>query len=96
MQIPVNENTDIQWLLDQIFFELDGAVQAGTYGRAWVLVDDEGRRYNDMGMSWAKRQLGLEQDPRSIPEVGILPGAHLAAMWKGRFGKSAQLSQTTS
>jgi hypothetical protein len=79
VHIPVDDGTSIQSLLDQIFFELDSTVQPGTYGRAWVLVDEKGEQLSEMGMSWARKRLGQERDPRTIAAVGILPGAHLTA-----------------
>jgi hypothetical protein len=84
LQIPVGPETSVQWLLDTIFFALDPAVEPNTYGRAWMLIDDDGNQYAEMGRSWARDHLKRDKDPRTIDEVGILPGSHLTAILKGR------------
>ncbi|HVL86903.1 MAG TPA: hypothetical protein VM681_02680 [Candidatus Thermoplasmatota archaeon] len=51
-----------------------GRLPRGNYARTWVLQDAEsGRRFTNMGSRW-RRANGVEQDDRSLEEIGILPG----------------------
>jgi hypothetical protein len=79
VHVTATEDTSVQWLLDTIFFELDDSVDPSTYGVSWIMVDDDGKEYSDMGRHWAQTQK-LPTDPRSIAEVGIFPGSHLTAI----------------
>jgi len=82
LRIPVTTKTEVGDLMDQIWFELNGRVEPFTYNRAWILTSCvDGRRYPDMGSTWAKRQ-GLKRDRRPISEVGIKPGDCLKAIIK--------------
>lgn len=83
LHFPVNNETKVQALLNEIYFELDQVVEPGTYGKSWVLVDEEGREYADMGISWADEH-NLMGDSRTISEVGIFPGGHFTAIEKSR------------
>jgi hypothetical protein len=83
LHIPVSSDTGIQSVLNEIYFALSPAVEPVTYDRFWVLIDDDNNEYSGMGMSWADEQ-DLEADPRTILEVGILPGSRLTAVPKKR------------
>jgi hypothetical protein len=84
LQIPVTADTAVQSLLDQVYFALPPSIKPGTYGSAWILIGKDNTPYADMGMSWAQKTLNRTRDPRTIADVGILPGDHLAAVVKGR------------
>ncbi|GII67227.1 hypothetical protein Skr01_73120 [Sphaerisporangium krabiense] len=72
-------------LLDLVYFALSDRVRPYSYGAEWVLRDsDADKVYLDMGRDWARRHLGIEQDPRSLQTVGIRPGARLVVAWAGR------------
>jgi hypothetical protein len=79
LQIPVAENMEIDHFLNSIYFALSPAVEPFTYGRAWILVDEHGREYTDMGTIWANSR-NLPSDLRPITEVGIEPGSRLTAV----------------
>jgi hypothetical protein len=83
LHLPLSGETKVQALLNEIFFELDPVVEPGSYGRSWVLIDEEGREYADMGISWAEEH-NLMGDSRSISEVGILPGSRYTAIAKSK------------
>ena len=83
LHIPVSLETGIQSMLNEIYFALSSAVEPATYDRSWVLTDDDNNEYSGMGMSWAAEQK-LDEDPRTLLEVGILPGSHLTAVPKKR------------
>ena len=83
LHIPVSLETGIQSMLNEIYFALSSAVEPATYDRSWVLTDDDDNEYSGMGMSWAAEQK-LDEDPRTLLEVGILPGSHLTAVPKKR------------
>jgi hypothetical protein len=90
VQIAVTEETKIQVLLNMLYFELDDVVEPGTYDVSWIMVDDDGNEYPNMGMHWAEGR-GLDRDPRTISEVGILPGSRLTAIRKGRSRRPKRL-----
>lgn len=83
LQIPVTRETKLQWLLDRIYESLYPVVKPVTYGLSWILIDEDGTEYTDMGRSWAM-QRNIERDPRAIAAVGIFPGSHLAAVAMSR------------
>jgi len=83
VQIPVTEETTVDSLLDTIYFALAPAVKPFTYNKTWILTDDSGKNYTDIGTIWAKDQ-NLPRDTRPITEVGIFPGSTLPAVAKGR------------
>jgi hypothetical protein len=83
MQIPVDERTNVDGFLDSIFFMLSPTVKPFTYDRSWVLRDKHGKKYSDMGTSWARLR-GLESDGRSLAEVGIKAGARLEVVRKNQ------------
>ena len=56
--------------LDEVFSNLDGAVEPGTYGRSWVLRDTATYRVFDAGSSYALAQ-GKADDRRPLQEIGI-------------------------
>jgi hypothetical protein len=84
LYIPVSMETGIQGVLDEIYFALEPQVEPFKYDQTWVLVDDDGTDYSDMGMSWANKQ-NLDEDPRTIADVGMLPGSRLMAVAKVRL-----------
>jgi hypothetical protein len=89
LQIPVSPEAKIQSVLNEIFYALDRVVGPGTYGRSWVLIDQDGTEYPDMGLSWAEEH-NLKGDPRTISEVGIYPGSRFTAIAKtGRSKRRA-------
>lgn len=79
LQIAVSSSTRIQSLLDRIYFALKPAVRPFTYGKTWLLIDEHGTEYREMGTLWAEMH-GLEDDTRFIDAVGIGPGKHLTAV----------------
>lgn len=83
LHLPVSGETKVQALLNEIFFELDPVVEPASYDRSWVLIDEDGRQYTDMGISWAEEH-NLMGDNRSISEVGISPGCRLTAIAKAK------------
>jgi len=82
LQIPVTEGTRVDSLLDAIYFALEPAVKPFTYEQTWVLIDERGTEYSDMGTEWARRR-NLPRDSRPIADVGIVPGSQLTAVAKG-------------
>ena len=56
--------------LDEVFSNLEGAVEPGTYGRSWVLRDTATYRVFDAGSSYALAQ-GKADDRRPLQEIGI-------------------------
>ncbi|MGH3299249.1 MAG: hypothetical protein ACRDP7_46410, partial [Trebonia sp.] len=79
VKIPVASDTQVSQLLNEIWFELRGAVEPYTYGKTWMLTDRvTGKAYIDIGRSWARIH-GIPEDSRLISEVGIKPGSLLKA-----------------
>lgn len=84
--------TTVSFLLNDIYYSLDGLVPAFTYARTWILRERATRTlYHDIGTDWAKNNpdhkhsesLGLHQrwDTRSLQSVGIQPGMMLEITW---------------
>lgn len=86
LQIPVSEETTVDSLLDSIYFAIAPTVKPFTYGQMWVLTDDNGAEYTDIGTLWARNR-NMPRDHRHITEVGILPGTSLTAIAKGSTEK---------
>jgi hypothetical protein len=82
LRIPVTDSTPVERFLDQVYFGLASTVEPFTYGQAWMLVDDEGRKYLDLGSNWSEAH-GVIYDNRPIRDVGIRPGSHLTAISRG-------------
>jgi hypothetical protein len=83
LRLPVSRETPVQPVLNEIFYALDGAVAPNSYGKSWMLINDDGTEYTDMGMPWAK-QHNLPGDSRTLDEIGIKPGSRLTAVPKLR------------
>lgn len=79
LRIPIFEESTVKDVLDSIYYALKPEVSAFTYAKSWILVDDDGNEYTDMGTAWA-RSRSLPSDERLIAEVGIAPGLHLTAI----------------
>ena len=56
--------------LDEVFNNLNGAVEPGTYGRNWVLRDSATYRIFDTGSAYALAE-GKAEDWRTLQEIGI-------------------------
>jgi hypothetical protein len=56
-------------------------VQPFAYSQTWILIDEDGTEYIDIGTKWA-RERDLPRDSRRITEVGILPGSSLTVIAK--------------
>jgi hypothetical protein len=82
LQVPVTEKTTVDNLLDAIYFALAPAVRPFTYNKTWVLADENGNEYTEMGSKWAESQ-NQQGDSRRITEVGIVPGSSLRVIAKG-------------
>jgi hypothetical protein len=81
--VPVTDDTTVTDLLDNIYFAISAFVDNFSYNRTWILEDDEtGRRYDKIGMLWARDRGDSGRDRRRLAEAGIRPGAHLRAVWK--------------
>ena len=79
LQIPVTKDTTVRWLLDAIYWSIQPRVKPFTYGRAWMLYEEEGAfSFDKIGARWAEMR-NLEDDTRPIVEVGIKPGSRLTA-----------------
>lgn len=77
LKIPVTSETQVSEFLDQIWFDLRGAVKPFTYGRSWVIINpSDGALYTDIGRTWANERK-IFSDVRPITEIGILPGTKL-------------------
>lgn len=87
LQIPVTEDTTVDSFLDFIYFALRPAVKPFTYRETWVLADEQGSEYSEMGTIWARRQ-NLASDARHLTEVGIVPGSILTAVASGTERRS--------
>jgi hypothetical protein len=79
MQIQVSTDSTVSSVLDAIYYSLSPAVNARTYAKSWILVDDDGNEYPDIGTAWAQSR-NLMTDERPITEVGIVPGLQLTAI----------------
>lgn len=90
LQIPVTSHTTVRWLLDSIYYALRPALKPYSYGRSWLLVDDNGVEYADMGTRW------MEPDERLITELGIHPGTHLTVVTKRSIKGSASRRSSVS
>jgi len=86
LRIPIFEDSTVSSVLDVIYFSLKPEVRVFTYAKSWVLVDDDGNKYADMGTAWAQSR-GLSRDERPIAEVGIVPGFHLTAIKNRKAGR---------
>lgn len=81
--VPVAEETTVANLLDNIYFAISSYVESFSYGKTWLVEDVmTGKRYDDIGMLWARRNKVGGRDWRRITEAGIHPGARLRAVWK--------------
>ncbi|AEV85378.1 hypothetical protein ACWT_4358 [Actinoplanes sp. SE50] len=75
--IPVDRGTGVDDFLDQVWFAMRGRFRAFTYGKDWVLVDDENRKeFREAGTAWAQKH-GETRDRRPLSEIGISPGSNL-------------------
>lgn len=81
LQIPVSERTNVDAFLDMIYFSLKPTIKPFTYNISWVLKDEYGKEYTDIGSSWA-RQGDAIGDSRPLVKVGILQGSKLEAVRK--------------
>jgi len=80
-QIPYEQYSGVDSLLDHIYFTLQPRVPAFTYGDTWLLHEVRtGRNFKDMGTRWAK-QHGMPSDSRSLRDVGIMPGMKLEVIY---------------
>jgi hypothetical protein len=81
LQIPVTEETTVDFLLDSVYFAIAPAVEPFTYSRDWILVDDEHGSLENVGMgtAWAKRNKRIRDD-RLLSEVGIRRGSEFKAV----------------
>ncbi len=75
VRFPVSEETQVQDLLDAMYFALNEAIEPHSYGRDWWLVGENGVGFPKMGALWARRNLDRPYDDRSLATVGIAPGA---------------------
>jgi hypothetical protein len=67
--------------LDDLYSAVRSAVPPHTYGRKWILRDPKtGKSFAEMGRTWAKANLGTQNDERSLAEVGIEPDMSLDAI----------------
>lgn len=81
LTIPVDERSTVNELLDGVWFAISDQVDAYTYGKSWLLRDNEtGRVFNQIGTRYARRQLRAGRDIRELTVVGIEPGASLSAI----------------
>lgn len=81
--VPVTDDTTVTDLLDNIYFAIASYVDNFSYNRTWLVEDvATGRRYDEVGMYWARSNGGSGRDCRRIHEAGIRPGARLRAVWK--------------
>lgn len=84
-EIPYEQYANIQDFLDDIYFSLPPkTVPVLTYGKKWVLKDNEtGKKLFDIGRRTNHAQCiddGHKSDLRSIFEAGIRPGMRLSAI----------------
>jgi hypothetical protein len=73
-QIPYEQYSDVNELLNRIYFLLRPHVPPYTYGETWLLRDAKsGKIFKDIGRIWAEQQ-GFSVDRRSLKAIGIVPG----------------------
>jgi hypothetical protein len=81
--VPVTDDTILTDLLDNIYFAISVHVDNLSYNWTWLLEDIEtGRRYDEIGTHWARRNVDGGRGRRHLAEAGIRPGAHPRAVWK--------------
>jgi len=74
-------------LLDAIYVQgLAGSLPPHSYGRAWIVVQDDGRLRRDLGSNWASVMLQQPTDQRSLGDAGIYPSAKLGVMPMPKHG----------
>ena len=79
LQIAVSEDTTVSSFIGMIWAALYPAVEPDSFGRTWRLADERGGELPLMGIPWARAHRMI-RDERPVSEVGIFPGAGLAAV----------------
>lgn len=74
--LPYIADRPIHYVLDEIWFEICDFIPAYSYGTTWLIQDINSGKFYDVGRPWA-RQKGLQEDERSLKDLGIKPGAKL-------------------
>ncbi|MFJ6831415.1 hypothetical protein [Streptomyces sp. NPDC091209] len=78
--LPIEEETAVSTLLNQLYVQISPHVRPFTYGDAWILKDANGERLRDMGSLWAREHMRTPFDPRPLSDFGVKAGARLAAI----------------
>ena len=77
---PVYEHQTVSFFLNQLFFELGGAVPPYTYGTRWELYDPRrGVALIDVASAWSRGSRQDRPDVRRLDDVGLRAGSILAA-----------------
>jgi hypothetical protein len=79
VSIPVDDDSTVQFLLNQIYWAISDVVAPFKYGEEWLLEQPTGERLTDIGTARARRH-GNDDDTRLLRDVGIRPGTRLVAV----------------
>jgi hypothetical protein len=82
-RISATGQSGVDKFLNWVWYAMQGAVPAHTYGAVWILCDASGNAFKDMGTRWAKSQ-GRKRDLRTLNEVGIELTSTLVVQLIGR------------
>jgi hypothetical protein len=80
VRVSADNKTTVAELLNVTFIAFADVVAPYTYGISWILEDAAtGTKFDQIGTTFAQRNLKREFDDRPLADVGIVPGMRLTA-----------------